>query len=72
MKPSNMFMDSDGGVFLGDYGTCVKYKSARASSVRFENGNAGTLAFQCASVHPSATLFTPLRFDLRDLPSRPL
>ena len=63
VKPSNMFMDPDGAIFLGDYGTCVKYGSARANSVRFDDGNAGTIAFQCASVQPGRALFTPLRFD---------
>lgn len=63
VKPSNLFMDTEGGLFLGDYGTCVRYSGVRPAAAQFEGGYAGSLAFQCASVQPGMALFTPLRFD---------
>lgn len=67
VKPSNVFMDAAGDLFLGDYGTSVKYAVGAPATARFDGGNAGTPAFQCASMQPGDPAFSPLLFDRTSL-----
>lgn len=57
VKPSNIFLDAEGVVWLGDYGSSTKLSEIAAYS-------RGTPAFQCADISPTAQ---PLAFDLAGL-----
>lgn len=56
VKPSNIFLDGDGGTWLGDYGSSVR-------TMRVHDFTGGTPAFQCEDVHAAS----PLKFDLTGL-----
>lgn len=56
IKPSNIFIDADGELWLGDYGTSVPYSEQQTFS-------GGTSAFQCELVQLNEPAFSPRRFD---------
>ena len=59
VKPANIFLDSGGGAWLGDFGSSVPLAAAAAGAPL-----RGTPAFQSEDVAPAAA---PLRFDLTGL-----
>jgi hypothetical protein len=56
VKPANIFVDTMGSMWLGDYGMSAPY--SELSTFR-----GGTPAFQCEALQSDSPDFSPLRFD---------